>query len=68
MIVQLSFAQPTTRPNNGQGNPCANPNNPNCNNVPISGLWILLLGGGIVGTYYIRKEIKSKRRERRGTK
>ncbi len=58
----LAFGQPNGNGNghsdeHGNPNPCTNPRNPNCGSpVPISGLWILILVGGIFGVYYIRKQ------------
>jgi hypothetical protein len=64
LISTLGFGQPNGNGNgnghndeHGNPNPCKNPRNPNCDNpVPISGLWILILVGGIFGVYYIRKQ------------
>lgn len=66
LIVQVSLAQPPPNSNvggNGNGNndPCKNPQNPNCNPVPISGIWILLLIGGAVGIYQFHKNSKLKK-------
>lgn len=67
LISTMSIAQPNPNSNgngnsgnagnNGQGNPpCKNPNSPNCNPVPISGIWILLVAGVAVGIYYSRQK------------
>ena len=43
-------------PGNGNGNnPCSKPNPPpSCNNVPIDDdIWILIIGGGLIGVFFV---------------
>jgi hypothetical protein len=57
LLTTVVIGQPSQGNGNGNGNghnnpnPC-NPHNPNCQtNVPISGEWILIVGGMAYGVY-----------------
>ena len=58
LLTTAVIGQPSSGHGNGNGHnnphPC-NPSNPNCQpvNVPISGVWILMVGGTAYGVYRI---------------